>query len=184
MRSAPSEKTKRVLYYLPYVQYLYTNARMVEAAYNRSRASAFHSGVARSGALRARSGVRVGDELDALELVIASPEAHQVHQALRVEARATTQVAVHAQTAAPFRVHCALALGTLCRDRMKNVSWESMWNVDNKEQGDEGKEAHLFVGVELDVFGEQMRPHVAEEQLVLLRVHHSVQQLKRCIHTE
>ena len=54
---------------------------------------------------RARNGVRVSDELNALQLVVASPEAHQVHQTLRVEARAATQVAVHTQSAAIFRAH-------------------------------------------------------------------------------
>ena len=78
---------------------------IVESAYDKSRARAVHRNIACGATFRARNGVRVNDELNALQLVVASPEAYQVHQTLRVEARAATQVAVHTQSAAIFRAH-------------------------------------------------------------------------------
>ena len=61
---------------------------IAESAYVRSRARVVHRNITCGGTFRARNGLRVSDELNALQLVVASPEAHQVHQTLRVEARA------------------------------------------------------------------------------------------------
>ena len=79
---------------------------IAESSYDRSRArAAVHCNIACGATFHARNGVRVSDEFNAFQLVVASPEAHQVHQTLRVEARAATQVAVHTQSAPIFRAH-------------------------------------------------------------------------------